>query len=422
MRKLNESVLQIGDIILTTTTDLLSKGIRKVTGSDISHALIYVESHSVIDATGDGVHSRNTQRLFWEDECAVHVLRFAGGLDDTQSRHVVNYVRGRIGTQYSKIEAARSVFGGAKAPSRRQFCSRLVAQAYASAGVNLVDDPNYCAPDHLKNSTRLIAVQGAVRHVSDEEIKGWEGVHDTPQSMRDATNSLLSGARTKNASIDDVNDIDHHLQVTPGDDAYFANLYERSGYLTVWVAECDKNRWQYDLQAMLDEPGSDGAKRQYCENLLGDDEEGLVRFEVNRAGYALLAEELPLETFRRLKALYEKLVELHLIRRQTAAQWLSLQGSAVLPARSPAVLLTPHTAEWFAALAAWDPQQAAHTRSILQQSGSDAVCSICGDAPVRDYRLVGPGVPDGAICTLRLCNDCWRIRANMHAESLALLT
>lgn len=177
--------------------------------------------------------------------------------------------------------------------------------------------------------------------------------------------------------------------MTPGDDAYFANLYERSGYLTVWVAECDKNRWQYDLQAMLDEPGSDGAKRQYCENLLGDDEEGLVHFEVNRAGYALLAEELPLETFRRLKALYEKLVELHLIRRQTAAQWLSLQGSAVLPARSPAVLLTPHTAEWFAALAAWDPQQAAHTRSILQQSGSDAVCSICGDAPVRDYRL-GP--------------------------------
>jgi hypothetical protein len=291
MRKLNESVLQIGDIILTTTTDLLSKGIRKVTGSDISHALIYVESHSIIDATGDGVHSRNTQRLFWENECAVHVLRFADGLDDTQSRNIVNYVRGRIGTQYSKIEAARSVLGGAKAPSRRQFCSRLVAQAYASAGLNLVGDSNYCAPDHLKNSTRLIAVQGAVQYVSDEEIKGWEGIHDTPQSMRDATNALLSGARTKSASIEDVNDIDHHLQVTPGDDAYFANLYERSGYLTVWVAECDKNRWQYDLQAMIDAPGPDAAKRQYCENLLGDDEEGLVRFEVNRAGYSLLVED-----------------------------------------------------------------------------------------------------------------------------------
>ena len=51
MKKLNELALQIGDIVLTTTTDLLSKSIRKVTGSDISHALVYVESHSVIDAT-----------------------------------------------------------------------------------------------------------------------------------------------------------------------------------------------------------------------------------------------------------------------------------------------------------------------------------------------------------------------------------
>lgn len=134
-------------------------------------------------------------------------------------------------------------------------------------------------------------MQGAVQYVSDEEIKGWEGIHNTPQSMRDATNALLSGARTKSASIEDVNDIDHHLQVAPGDDAYFANLYERSGYLTVWVAECDKNRWQYDLQAMIDAPGPDAAKRQYCENLLGDDEEGLVRFEVNRAGYSLLVED-----------------------------------------------------------------------------------------------------------------------------------
>lgn len=53
MKKLNESAFQVEDIILTTTTDLLSKGIRKVIGSDISHALVYVESHSVIDATGD---------------------------------------------------------------------------------------------------------------------------------------------------------------------------------------------------------------------------------------------------------------------------------------------------------------------------------------------------------------------------------
>jgi hypothetical protein len=419
MRKLNETALQIGDIILTTTTDLLSKGIRKAIGSDISHALIYVESHSVIDATGEGVHSRNTQRLYWEDECAVHVLRLAEGLDVTQSRRIVNYVRGRIGTRYSKIEAVRSVLGGESSASRKQFCSRLVAQAYDSAGLDLVADPDYCTPEQLKNSTRLVDVHDAVQTISAEEIKLWDGIHDTPKSMRDATNILLSGARTKNAQIENLNDIDHHLVATPGDDGYFADLYAKSGYLTVWVAEYEKNRWQYDLPSMIAAQITDEAKMQYCEILLGDDEEGLVRFEVNRAGYSLLFEEFHLETFRQLKALYEKLVELHLHRRQTAVKWLSSKGVTV---KAPPAALIPHTAEWFASLAALDPNQAAHTRFILEQAESNFVCSVCGDEPVRDYRLVGPGIPDGAICTLRLCNTCWSIRLRMYGESLALLT
>ena len=37
--------------------------------------MIYVQDHSVIDATAEGVQARDTQRLFFEDECAIHVLR-----------------------------------------------------------------------------------------------------------------------------------------------------------------------------------------------------------------------------------------------------------------------------------------------------------------------------------------------------------
>jgi hypothetical protein len=313
------------------------------------------------------------------------------------------------------------VLGGAKSPGRKQFCSRLVAQAYASAGLNLVDDSNYCTPQQLKDSIKLITVQGAVRGASDEEMKLMEGIYDIPQRMLDVTNILLSGARAKNARIESVNDIDQHLRTSPEDDAYFADLYQRSGYLTVWGAERAKNFWHYDLQAMIDAPVPNEAKWQYCENLLGDAEEGLVRFEVNRAGYALLAEEFPLETFRLLKELYEKLVEIHLLRRKIAAQWLNSQGTTVFSERSHAVLLIPHTPEWFAALSGWNQHQAAMTRMILDQSESDAVCSVCGDDPTKDYRLVGPGIPYGVVCTLRLCNDCWGIRAGMHAESLALL-
>ncbi|EQD44736.1 hypothetical protein B1B_13403, partial [mine drainage metagenome] len=73
MKRLNESALQIGDIVLTTSTAKVSKSIRRFTRSDVSHAMVYVETCSVIDATGEGVHARNTQRLFWDDQCAVHV-------------------------------------------------------------------------------------------------------------------------------------------------------------------------------------------------------------------------------------------------------------------------------------------------------------------------------------------------------------
>ena len=74
-RRLDVERLQAGDIILTTTNAPISRGIRLATRSDISHAMIYVQGHSVIDATDEGVHARNTQRLFFEADCAVHALR-----------------------------------------------------------------------------------------------------------------------------------------------------------------------------------------------------------------------------------------------------------------------------------------------------------------------------------------------------------
>ena len=424
MKRLNESALQIGDIVLTTSTAKVSKSIRRFTRSDISHAMVYVETCSVIDATGEGVHARNTQRLFWDDQCAVHVLRLAEGLTDFQSRHIVDYVRGRIGTQYSRIEAVRSVLGRGRSWSRKQFCSRLVAQAYASADVDLVANAHYCSPQHLKKSARLIEVQDAIQRVTDHPAHVEADTAGTPQRMRDATNALLKGARAKNQQIQDLNDIDRHLMASPGDDGYFVDLYRTSGYLTIWEAEFEENHWQYELPAMIAAPISDAVKRQYCESLVGDREEGLVRFEVNRAGYTILAEEFSLETFGRLKSLYEKLVQLHQQRRQVATQWLSLHAVNPSPAppMGPDRSLIPHTEEWFAALSAWNAQQAAQTRSMVEQAESLHVCSVCGDEPTRDYRLIEPGIPAGAVCTLRLCNDCWKIRREMYGESLALLT
>ena len=82
MKKLDEASLKVSDIILTTTTAAVSKAIRLATRSDISHAMVYVQDHSVIDATGEGVQARNTQRLFFEDDCFVYALRLRAGLTE----------------------------------------------------------------------------------------------------------------------------------------------------------------------------------------------------------------------------------------------------------------------------------------------------------------------------------------------------
>ena len=80
-----------------------------------------------------------------------------------------------------------------------------------------------------------------------------------------------------------------------------------------------------------------------------------------------------------------------------------------------AVYPKPDSDEWFAALRKFNPQQAAQTEQIIKLAGNDRVCSVCGDDPATDYRLVGD-LPADAVGTLRLCDDCRRIRGVGYGE------
>lgn len=71
---------------------------------------------------------------------------------------------------------------------------------------------------------------------------------------------------------------------------------------------------------------------------------------------------------------------------------------------------TPHSEEWFKALEAFNPAQAAMTRQIISMAGSSEVCSVCGDDPAQDFKL-SVALPPGAVGTLRLCDDCHEIRS-----------
>lgn len=405
LKRLNDAVLRPGDIVLTTTAAAVSKAIRVATGSDVSHAMLCVEDRSVIDATGEGVQARNTQRLIFEDECSIHVLRLRDGMSDAQLAAVRTYMRGHIGTQYSTKEAVLTVLGGARQWSKKQFCSRLVAQAFASAGIWLVGDPNFCSPASLKDSPLLAAVPNATVPVTAEEAAWWQGNDDVPQRMRDAINAVLDGARAKNPDIQTFDDLHRHLVSHPEHDDSFCRLLETSGYLSLWKIERDKNPWQYDLALMSTAPA--GQVEAYCWSVLENEDGGPNRYVVNRGGYLLFSRQYDLQFFQVMAALYEQLAALHRQRVDVVAKWLEANGHLARPAPSH---LTPHTPEWFAALEQWDPPKAMMTRKIIELTGRTDVCSICGDDPASDYRLEEEHRPAGGADTLRLCEDCVRIR------------
>jgi Permuted papain-like amidase enzyme, YaeF/YiiX, C92 family len=405
MKRLISSILQRGDIILTTTTEPVSKAIRAGTKSDISHAMICVEHSSVIDATSDGVHARNTQRLFFDDQCSLHVFRLKSGLSAEQAKAVCQFVRQRVGSEYSVKEAIRTVIGGSDQWTRKQFCSRLVAQAYAHAGIKLIGDPNYCSPADLAKSPLVAAVQDATETVTLEEAARWAAHTDTTQAMRDATNSVLQGVRKKNKAIQTFEDVIAHLIRHPEDDPYVLDLLSSSGYLTVWQINTDKNQWQYDDELIGLIPRGDC--EEYCLRTFKDEEAGPNRYIVNRGQLASLSKRFGLASFERLLELYDLLAALHRQRVAVATRWLETNSLISLQIDTA---LTPHSPEWFAAQELWDPPKAAQTKYIIEAEGRRDICSVCGDDPAQDYRLAEPFRPPGGADTLRLCEDCLVIR------------
>ncbi len=407
MKILRHELLKVGDVVLTTTPAFKSGVIRFATKSDISHAMLYVDTCSVIDATNEGVHARNTQRILFDDARSVHVLRLKQSLKPSDARGICEYVRHRIGTAYAKREAVQTVLGGSDVWSRKQFCSRLVAQAFASRGFGIVTDPNYCSPGDILRSNLLQEIGDCTRPATSEDIEFAKSV-DLTQAMRNATNAYIAGARRIVSDILDENDIDRHLLSHPEDDSHIHAALRASGYLGVWQMDVDQAPWHYDLELMEAISEEDGLK-VYCRTTVADDGEARYRLTQNARGYATLANQTGLSTFEELAALYAHLFKLHLTRLQVAAEWLAKHD----PDASAPVVNMPHSEEWFAELSAQDPTKAQLTRTALSIAGNENGCSICGDDPADTYRLKGSYLPAQTVPTLRLCEDCLKIRALM---------
>ena len=127
--------------------------------------MIYMDL-TMIHAVPSGVFSKNPQREIFTFKNDVKVLRLKNSIDKQKYKDICTFARSLVGSIFSKreiIEALKTNNPTKKAKTKKQFCSRLVAQAYNSVGINIVDNPDYCSPQNIYESASLQEVNNTVR-------------------------------------------------------------------------------------------------------------------------------------------------------------------------------------------------------------------------------------------------------------------
>lgn len=335
MKMINIELLKKGDVVLTTSSQKRTSGvIRAVTKSDISHAMICVSHGSVIDSTSDGVQARNIQKMFYDDSCEIYILRPKDSLSEDIINRIVSYARTSTGTRYSLRDAVASIKPPPnKVGGQRQFCSRMVARAYAFGGVKLVDNPDYCTPEDIKKSNLLMRIEPSALSVSQEMITAIEEVGDTTEGMRNVTNSLLGKLRALDDTVESVSDINNLIVQNPNLDEAVSKALEESGYLDFWKVEIDRFPWRYDKILLvqfyhaLEDPKS---LLDYCKGVLSEDRSGdFDHWHSNASAYSGLANHYNYKVFRLFAELYFKLSFYHSQRVKAAEMLLKLYGDTI---------------------------------------------------------------------------------------------
>lgn len=300
--------LEKGDILLTSEDSATSKAVRKSTGSDFSHAILYVGSGSYIHSDANGVHSGNLQRLLFDAAENVTVLRVI--CNPEAISQACMFARSKIGTKYSVKSAVNSKLKISKnANVNRQFCSRLVAQAFEYAGVELVENASFCTPQEILESVSTIEVSGKAREATVEEIE-MANSENPIERQSVITNEILSKVRklTKK-DIQTLEQITQYVIDNPKHDKEISKIYKESGYLTMWEYEITKNAWRYDGRIFINIPLPAKKLIEMARFEKDSAQERLTLYKYNLEQYFYINEIHKLEYSSMHFELYKKLVE-----------------------------------------------------------------------------------------------------------------
>ncbi len=307
--------LQAGDIILMRSSTRESIMIRQKTGCNYSHAMLYVGLSSIIESDGLGVQSQNLQRILFENHDDVIVLRLIDK-KNTVIQQAVNYVRSKIGTEFSASEArvTTSKHNTNAKEKNRQFCTRLVAQAYSSAGVILTETPDYCSPSDIIQSNKLEVINNITRAATSIEIKNATEENQPLEKQKEIHNYILENARNlTKTDIQTIEQLSQYVINNPEKEDEIIDIIQKSGYLDFWETDIRRNPWYYDDKKLISHFTNPIQQKQVGLFLIKGGQD-IERFTSSLEACKKAYETTHLRYFKIFVDLYEKLIELSKLR------------------------------------------------------------------------------------------------------------
>ncbi|MEQ9230514.1 MAG: YiiX/YebB-like N1pC/P60 family cysteine hydrolase [Cyclobacteriaceae bacterium] len=312
--------LQPGDILLTRSDSRVSELVRRITGSRYSHAILYVGVSSIIESDGYGVQSNNLQRVLISQKDDAKVLRLKSDSRSTKTQNAEVFARRLVGTAYSTDEAKIShlkLESEAKEPNR-QFCSRFVAQAYSNAGVNLVDNPDYCTPEDLLQSDLLIPVDDCLRVATDKEIEFANSENPMDEQTK-IHNKIFDKARVLTGNdVQTFEQLNESIIEFPEIDVEMTEFVRKSGYLDMMEWDEKKNPQHYDPKKLVEYYKDPNQILEVALRFASIEAKMRERIEMTISHLIQLNKVYPREYFNMEIELYHKLIE-YSRKRETAA-------------------------------------------------------------------------------------------------------
>jgi uncharacterized protein YycO len=189
-QSIGQDSLDVGDVILSTTSDAVSRGIRAASGAQVSHSMLYVGGGQVVEAIGSGVVLRSLADAIGPasvavafrhpeitTEKALMVRDFAGQHLGKEYNYwgivrqalfrldMAAFCRGKSGEDYDKCRNWVGKVNLGAGGNDTFFCSQLVLAAFKHAGLPLTStDAHWESPGDLAE-LRLSKRLGYVGHL-----------------------------------------------------------------------------------------------------------------------------------------------------------------------------------------------------------------------------------------------------------------